>query len=88
MAMRDSVTAHERCPNCGTPLPSDPGSEGLCPQCLLSLALLDAADESPTAVRGFEDLPGEASEGPAPGQILGDRYQIREAFGRGAMGEA
>ena len=87
MAMRDSVAAHEQCPDCGTPLPSDPGSEGLCPQCLLSLALVDAADESPTAVRGSEDVPGAAHEGPAPGQILGDRYQIREALGRGGMGE-
>ncbi len=46
---------------------------GLCPQCLLSMALED--EESPTL------------HGSSPGGILGERYQIREVLGRGGMGE-
>ena len=53
---------------------------GLCPQCLLSLALVASPVE------------GEESEAPtlagvAPGRLLGERYQIRELLGRGGMGE-
>ncbi len=84
--------ANDRCPDCGTPLPSDPATEGLCPQCLLNLALVDferdgVRDEIPTVARGVEEMPTAAGEGPSPGKILGDRYQIREALGRGGMGE-
>ena len=61
------------CPDCGSPLPKDAALMGLCPQCLLSMALED--EESPT-------LHGES-----PGGILGERYQIREVLGRGGMGE-
>jgi len=46
---------------------------GLCPQCLLSMAL---EDDEP------ETLHGEGA-----GRILGERYQIREVLGRGGMGE-
>jgi serine/threonine-protein kinase len=45
---------------------------GLCPQCLLSLALEDEEAET---------LQGDA------GRVLGERYQIREVLGRGGMGE-
>ena len=34
-----------RCPDCGTELGSDPEAEGLCPRCLLSLALVILAGE-------------------------------------------
>ncbi len=61
------------CPDCGTPLPKDAALMGLCPQCLLSMAL---EDEEP------ETLHGEGA-----GRILGERYQIREVLGRGGMGE-
>ncbi len=61
------------CPDCGTPLPRDAALMGLCPQCLLSMALED--EESPTL------------HGSSPGGILGERYQIREVLGRGGMGE-
>jgi WD40 repeat protein/predicted Ser/Thr protein kinase len=61
------------CPDCGTPLPKDAALMGLCPQCLLSMALED--EESPTL------------HGSSPGGILGERYQIREVLGRGGMGE-
>jgi hypothetical protein len=60
------------CPDCGTPLPRDAGLMGLCPQCLLSMALEGEEDESPTL------------HGSSPGGILGERYQIREVLGRGA----
>ncbi len=45
---------------------------GLCPSCLLSMALSD--EESPTL------------HGSSPGLILGERYQIREVLGRGGRG--
>lgn len=53
------------CPDCGSPLPKDAALLGLCPQCLLSMALED--DENPTL------------HGSSPGGILGERYQIRES---------
>ncbi|HEY7817676.1 MAG TPA: serine/threonine-protein kinase, partial [Vicinamibacteria bacterium] len=59
------------CPDCGTPLPREAALMGLCPQCLLSLAL--------------EDEEAETRQG--TGRILGERYQIREVLGRGGMGE-
>jgi len=46
------------CPDCGTPLPKDAALMGLCPQCLLSMALED--EENPTL------------QGPGPGGILGE----------------
>jgi hypothetical protein len=61
------------CPDCGSPFPEDAALLGLCPQCLLSMALED--DEKPTL------------HGSSPGGILGERYQIREVLGRGGMGE-
>jgi serine/threonine protein kinase len=61
------------CPDCGSPLPKDAALLGLCPQCLLSMALED--EENPTL------------QGSSPGGILGERYQIREILGRGGMGE-
>jgi predicted amidophosphoribosyltransferase len=48
------------CPDCGSPLPEDVALQGLCPQCLLSMALED--DENPTLY------------GSSPGGILGERY--------------
>ena len=68
-----------RCPQCGSGSVSD-AIEGLCPQCLLSLALL----ESP---RGHEAPDAPTQHGAVPGRLLGNRYQIRELLGRGGMGE-
>ena len=78
-----SLEADVRCPDCGTELGSDAATGGLCPRCLLSLALVksvldpgvDPEDEAPTLDR------------PTAGQILGERYQMREILGRGGMGE-
>jgi hypothetical protein len=68
------------CPDCGTDLTSDPAIGDLCPQCLLSLALLGSGvAEDP------EEL--ETLEKATAGRILGERYQIRELLGRGGMGE-
>ncbi len=70
-----------RCPDCGVELVPEPGMEGLCPQCILSLALLqspavgDPGDEAVTVGHTVA------------GRILGDLYQIRELLGRGGMGE-
>ena len=68
-----------RCPQCGSGSVSD-AVEGLCPQCLLSLALL----ESP---RWHDAADATTRYGAAPGRLLGNRYQIRELLGRGGMGE-
>jgi WD40 repeat protein len=65
-----------RCPDCGGELSSEPGILGLCPQCLLSLAL----DESELGAQ-------QTLDGTALGQVLADRYQMRELLGRGGMGE-
>ena len=55
------------CPDCGSPLPRDAALMGLCPQCLLSMALEDSFEDE-----ALEELPT------LHGQILGERYQIRE----------
>jgi WD40 repeat protein len=75
------------CPACGSELSQDPGSAGLCPGCILELAL-----ESPSLMAELE-AEGEAPtqtyspEGFSPGQVLGRRYRIRSLVGRGGMGE-
>ncbi len=68
----------ERCPDCGSQIQPDPAVGGLCPQCLLSLALLEAGP-LPDETRTVAHL--------AQGRILGERYQMRELLGRGGMGE-
>jgi hypothetical protein len=69
-----------RCPDCGTELVSEPGIPGLCPQCLLSLALLASPVEA-------EESEAPTLEGPSAGRLLGERYQVRELLGQGGMGE-
>ena len=91
-----------RCPDCGTELGSDAATGGLCPRCLLSLALVKSVLEPGSEPGGEEatlDRPHtgqyleegdrvRASLGrPSSGQILGERYQMRELLGRGGMGE-
>ena len=64
-----------RCPDCGVEQGSDAATEGLCPRCLLSLALvqsvvdpgLDADEEAPTLDR------------PAIGYVQETRHQRRTA---------
>ena len=69
-----------RCPDCGTELVSEPGIPGLCPQCLLSLALVASPVDS-------DESEAATLDGPSAGRILGERYQVRELLGRGGMGE-
>ncbi len=75
------------CASCGGELSLELSSAGLCPGCLIDLAL-----ESPALMSELEH-PQEAetlafSETTfAPGTILGKRYRIRSALGRGGMGE-
>ena len=77
-----SLPEVERCSHCGAELVSEPGIPGLCPQCLLSLALRGSDpparsdDEAVTLEHPF-----------SPGRIVGERYQVREVLGRGGMGE-
>jgi serine/threonine protein kinase/WD40 repeat protein len=82
------VSKKSLCPDCGTELSREPWAAGLCPHCLVELALegtsLEAellADprEAPT-LQFREDGFGE-------GEIQGDRYRIRSLLGRGGMGE-
>jgi hypothetical protein len=61
-------------------LPANGAIAGLCPQCLLSLALQDSALD-----RDSDEAP--APDGQGSGRILGERYQIRAILGRGGMGE-
>ena len=43
MTAPDRVADAVRCPDCGTELGSDAATRGLCPRCLLSLALVKSA---------------------------------------------
>jgi hypothetical protein len=83
------------CPDCGTAISTDGESAGLCPTCLMSLAL-----DSPTLLSEIlqpseaptlglpEQKPGDGlTGGLVEGQIQGDRYRIRSLLGRGGMGE-
>lgn len=76
------------CPVCHTPLSQGQGTEGLCPSCLLELALDDTSleaevlfdpGEAPTLQYSFRTL--------EEGQIQGERYRVRSLLGRGGMGE-
>ena len=78
-----------QCPACGTELSRERWSGGLCPGCLLELALdntsleaelLAGAEEAPT----LQFTPDETF---SEGEIHGERYRIRSLLGRGGMGE-
>ena len=75
------------CPACGTVLDEGLSVAGLCPHCLLELAL-----EAPSLLAELED-PAETQtltrvEGMfTAGQVLGERYRVRALLGRGGMGE-
>ena len=75
------------CPACGSTLSQEGWSEGLCPGCILELAL-----ESPSLLDEIEgpdeDETLAFSAGVfSRGQILGNRYRVRSLLGRGGMGE-
>ncbi len=74
-----------RCPDCGTELGSDAATEGLCPRCLLSLALVGSVpDPGPDTDREAPTL-GR----PATGQVQEERHERRAAptFERPATGQ-
>jgi serine/threonine protein kinase len=83
------------CPECGRQLSHGPWVEGLCPHCLLGLALTSSSAEEPlpSETEATLEFPSEAAGGElshetlASQQILGDRYQVRSLLGRGGMGE-
>jgi len=83
------VEASVACPACGTDVSQERWSAGLCPACLIELALDDTSLEA--------ELEVEAGEAPtlqftpdhtfSEGDIHGERYRIRSLLGRGGMGE-
>jgi len=85
LTLKAETSAH--CPVCGSPLSRERKTEGLCPACVLELAL-----ESPSLLDELES-PDEdetrtfSQESFSPGQALGKRYRIRSLLGRGGMGE-
>ena len=78
-----------QCPHCGTEIPDHGWEEGLCPACILGLALSPiAADELDAEDFDADEPHGAAPAGVlAPGQVLGGRYRVRASLGRGGMGE-
>jgi serine/threonine protein kinase/WD40 repeat protein len=77
-----------KCSACNTPLSREGGSEGLCPGCLLELALDDTSFEAEVLQDPEEALTLQYSGYTfEEGQIQGERYRVRSLLGRGGMGE-
>jgi len=76
------------CSACNTPLSRSRGIEGLCPSCLIELALDDTSLEAEVLVDP-EEAPTLQYSGYTfeEGQIQGERYRVRSLLGRGGMGE-
>ena len=72
---------HYKCPDCGSPLPSD-APEELCPGCLLKDGLEFFQDITLTAGPVDYEDPHNIAE---PGELLGE-YRIERLLGCGAMG--
>ncbi len=77
----------EQCPACGTPLSRERWSAGLCPSCVLSLALRDSGVEAELDAGEAPTLQFSRGVTFAEGEIQGERYRIRSLLGRGGMGE-
>src|SRR5262245_59010250 len=67
------------CPRCGAPLPSDAPAGGICPQCLLRVALESEPGSKPTTI----SLPASAAQ--AAGERIGP-YKLLRVVGEGGMG--
>ena len=77
-----------KCSACNTPLSQEGDSVGLCPGCLLELALDDTSFEA-EVLQDPEDAPTLQYSGYTfeEGQIQGERDRVRSLLGRGGMGE-
>ena len=81
------IEATAKCPACGTDVSRERESSGLCPACLIELALEDTgleAELEPGEAPTLRFTPGTTF---SEGEIQGDRYRIRLLLGRGGMGE-
>jgi serine/threonine protein kinase/Tol biopolymer transport system component len=67
------------CPQCGAPLPTDTSAEGICPRCLLRVALETEPGSKPTTI----SLSAPASQ--AAGERIGP-YKLLRVVGEGGMG--
>ena len=79
-----------RCRACGALLWTEAVPGGLCPACLLQLALGPVDDEAPPRESAADPSPSAAVSSQAglrAGQVLGNRYEMRTRVGSGAMGE-
>ena len=77
-----------KCPACDTPLSKEGSSEGLCPSCLLALALDDTSAEAEVLFEPEEAPTLQYSGGTfEEGQIQGERYRVRSLLcWRGRIG--
>jgi len=77
----------ESCPRCGAPLPGD-APEGLCPHCLLKLALADVVDSLAWEEPGETAAGSESFQPPAVADLADkfSQFEILELIGQGGMG--
>ena len=76
------MTDNRLCPNCGAQLPQD-SKEGLCPQCLMKLALGEG-DPEESSTSSTTELTSPPHDWVNPEQI--GPYRILETLGEGGMG--
>jgi serine/threonine protein kinase len=76
------------CPQCGAQLSADGSPEGLCPKCLLAMAM--ASGQTDITVEGFEETGwsklGEKVLDEMIGQVLDGKYHLDKKLGQGGMG--
>ena len=76
-----------KCPACNSELSRSRGIAGLCPSCLIELALDDTSLEAELGPGEAPTLQFTPDQTFSEGQIQGERYRIRSLLGRGGMGE-
>jgi tetratricopeptide (TPR) repeat protein len=81
-----ALSSPDRCPDCGSRLVGQGPLGGLCPGCLLDLALMEA--ETVVETLSLPALsPASVTTPVQAGRILGGRYRLLGRLGRGGMGE-